>query len=53
MTFESYVEQYEALVARLMSYAPDTIGHREMSSALADLEESNPEHAARYDSEEA
>ena len=49
MTYNEFVTAYENLLRRLISYSPDTAGHKVISTDLADLVDQYPEYEARYD----
>lgn len=51
MTYTEFVNKYEKLIGRLISYSPDTAGHKCISSDLADLVEQHPEFEERYDND--
>ena len=50
MDYEQYAKTYESLLAKLLTYDLGTIGHAEYCEKLGELEDSNPEHAKKYDS---
>jgi hypothetical protein len=52
MTYKEYVVAYESLLKTFLSYTGTQVGSGVYASKLSDLEEANPQHATRYNTDD-
>jgi hypothetical protein len=51
MTYSEYVTAYESLLKTFFSYTSNEVGSLVYAEKLSDLDEANPQHATRYETD--
>lgn len=52
MTYSEYVTAYESLLKTFFSYTSNEVGSLVYAEKLSDLDEANPQHATRYETDQ-
>jgi|TARA_R110000824_G_scaffold269940_2_gene458410 hypothetical protein len=52
MTYQEYVAAYESLLKTFFGYTSNEVGSLVYAEKLSDLDEANPQHATRYETDQ-